>query len=73
MIRSSLYARIALGFIVLIAGVLAVQAAVFLWLVGRPEPNYLDLTARLSAELSQALQTNPSLDLESHVARLDPR
>ena len=72
MIRSSLYARIALGFIVLIAGVLAVQAAVFLWLVGRPEPNYLDLTARLSGELSRALQANPSLDLAQHVARLDP-
>jgi signal transduction histidine kinase len=71
--RSSLYARIALGFIALIAVVLAVQAIVFLWLIGRPEPNYLDLTARMAGELSQALQTSPSLDLEQHVGRLDPR
>jgi signal transduction histidine kinase len=73
-IRSSLYRRIALGFIFLIALVLAAQAVVFLWLVDRrEEPNYLEVTSRLAAELSQALQTNPALDLNERVSRLDPR
>ncbi len=74
MIRSSLYARIAVGFVLLIALVLAVQAVVFLWLVGRREdPNYLELTSRLAAELSHDLQVNPAVNLDNRIARLHPR
>lgn len=72
--RLSLYSRIALGYILLIAFVLAVQAIVFLWLVDRRvEPNYLELTSVLAAELSQALQANPALDLNERVSRLHSR
>ena len=40
--------------------VLAAQAVVFLWLIERrEEPNYLELTSRLAAELSHALQSTP--------------
>ena len=74
MIKSSLYTRIALGFILVMALVLAAQAVVFLWLIERrEEPNSLELTSRLAAELSQAIQTNPALDLNERVSRLDPR
>ena len=74
MIKSSLYRRIALGFILVVALVLAAQAVVFLWLIERrEEPNSLELTSRLAAELSQAIQTNPALDLNERVSRLDPR
>ena len=74
MIRLSLYTRIALGFILLIALVLALQAVVFLWLIDRSEdPNSLELTSRLAAELSGAIQADPSLDLNERVSRLHPR
>jgi signal transduction histidine kinase/tetratricopeptide (TPR) repeat protein len=74
MIRSSLYTRIAIGFMLVIALVLGAQTAVFLWLIDRrDEPNYLELTSRLAGELSHALQANPALDLSERVARLDPR
>lgn len=74
MIRLSLYTRIALGYILLIAFVLAVQAIVFVWLVDRTsQTNYLELAHQLSAELSRALQTDPELNLDEHVPRLRPR
>jgi signal transduction histidine kinase len=69
-----LYSRIALGYVLLIALVLAVQAFVFVWLVDRRvESNYLELTSVLAAGLSQALQANPNLDLDGRVSGLHPR
>lgn len=74
MIRLSLYTRIALGYVLLIAFVLAVQAIVFVWLVDRGAPsNDLELTHVMAAELSQALQTKPDLDLDARVSGLHPR
>jgi two-component system, OmpR family, sensor kinase len=69
---SSLYWRIAIGFVVMLAVLLLSQAALFLWLTGRfaesvtsRSPQELaDLVAR---ELSSALTDQPALDLEGFV------
>jgi signal transduction histidine kinase len=68
----SLYVRIALGFVALLATLLLAQAALFLYLSGRLDnspqgrtPQQLaDFVAR---ELSDALALNPDLDLAAHV------
>ena len=68
----SLYVRIALGFVALLAALLLVQASLFLYLSGRLDnspqgrtPQQLaDFVAR---ELSDALALNPDLDLAAHV------
>lgn len=68
----SLYWRIALGFVALLAAVLAAQALVFVWLTGRIDqspagrtPQHLaDYVAR---QLSAALSDDPSLDLQRYV------
>jgi signal transduction histidine kinase len=68
----SLYTRIAVGFVALLAIGIAIQGLLFLWLTDRfmssPEirtPQHLaDHVAR---ELSDALTENPALDLDAHV------
>lgn len=69
--KLSLSRRIALGYILTIAIVLAVQGFVFIWLVERgtttPDP---DLTQRQAVELSQALEANPRLNVDQRVAQL---
>jgi len=68
----SLYVRIAVGFVALLAALLLAQALLFLWLSGRlgdsPQgqtPQQLaDFVAR---ELSDALTLQPDLDLVAHV------
>jgi signal transduction histidine kinase len=68
----SLYWRIALGFVGLLAAVLLAQGLLFLWLTGRIDalpagrtPQQLaDYVAR---QLSEALTDTPALDLEQHV------
>ena len=68
----SLYLRIAVGFVALLAVLLLAQTLLFLWLTGRIDdtpqgrtPQQLaDFVAR---ELSDALSVNPEIDLESHV------
>src|SRR5688500_4957554 len=68
----SLYVRIALGFVALLATLLLAQASLFLYLSGRLDnspqgrtPQQLaDFVAR---ELSDALALNPDLDLAAHV------
>ena len=68
----SLYVRIAIGFVALLAALLLAQAALFLWLSGRLDalpqgrtPQQLaDFVAR---ELSDAITIRPDLDLEAHV------
>jgi signal transduction histidine kinase len=72
-IRLSLSRRIALGYLLTTAIVLAVQGLVFIWLVERgSEPPDPDLTQRLAVELSQSLEANPRLNLDERVSRLDP-
>jgi signal transduction histidine kinase len=66
----SLYWRIALGYVAVLAILLGLQALVFLylsgagWLPGR-SPN--ELGRRVAADVAQALTANPSLDLAQHV------
>jgi len=70
----SLYWRIAIGFVAMLAALLIVQAALFLWLTGRftesvsssTPQQVADLVAR---ELSEALTENPRLDLEAYLRR----
>ena len=70
----SLYARIAIGFVALLAALLLAQGLLFLWLSGRwddaPQgrtPQQLaDFVAR---ELSDVFTAQPDLDLEAHVQR----
>jgi signal transduction histidine kinase len=68
----SLYARIAIGFVVLLAALLLAQGALFLYLSGqlddspqgRTPQQLADFVAR---ELSDALAADPALDLAAHV------
>jgi signal transduction histidine kinase len=65
----SLYWRIAIGFVAMLAAILLLQAGLFLWLTGRftesvssRSPQELaDLIAR---DLSEALTENPNLDID---------
>jgi signal transduction histidine kinase len=69
----SLYGRVALGYILLTAFVLALQAVIFIWLVDRGEREIdPELSHRLGIELSRALEADPRVDLNEHVARLHP-
>src|SRR5215212_10803910 len=69
----SLYSRIALGFVVLLAALLLAQGLLFFWLTGRfdestPQGRTSQQTADFIArELSVELSANPALDLESFV------
>jgi signal transduction histidine kinase len=66
----SLYGRIAIGFVAMLAVVLLLQAALFLWLTGRfAESNRTpqQLADEVARDLSEALTENPILDLEKHV------
>jgi two-component system OmpR family sensor kinase len=67
----SLYWRIGLGFVLTLAAMMAVQALVVVWLLGRgaeapgpPPPAFARIVA---SDMSQALAVNPQLDLENHV------
>lgn len=75
--RLGLYGRIALGCIALIAVVLAIQGAIFVWLVDRSndenmreQAQRLALTRALSAQLSHELQTMPDLNLGARISEL---
>jgi signal transduction histidine kinase len=69
----SLYARIAIGFVLLIALVLAVQGGVFVWLVGRePSPDPSGVTRALGETLSRELEAHADLNLDERVAALRP-
>ena len=69
----SLYSRIALGFVVLLAMLLLAQGLLFFWLTGRfdeasPQGRTSQQTADFIArELSDAISLNPNLDLEAFV------
>lgn len=68
----SLYWRIAIGFIALLAALLLAQAALFLWLTGRFAESPAARTAQqladyLALQLSYELTARPLLDLEAYV------
>jgi len=66
----SLYWRIAIGFVAMLAVVLLLQTALFLWLTGRfAESNRTpqQLADEVARDLSEALTENPVLDLEKQV------
>jgi signal transduction histidine kinase len=68
----SLYWRIAVGFVALLAALLVVQALLFLWLTGRfvssaSSRTPQEVADQVARELSEALTENPALDLQAHV------
>ena len=68
----SLYWRIALGFVAMLAALLFVQGMLFLWLTGRfalstASRTPQQLVDQVARELSDALAENPSLDLQAFV------
>jgi signal transduction histidine kinase len=69
----SLYWRIAVGFILCIAGVLAVQAAVLIALVNRTEVAGENLTQAASLALAQAISRDPHGDLSEFLRHKYPR
>lgn len=67
----NLYRRIAAGLVLLVAGILAAQSAVFLWLLNRTEanePQLLEDVRGVSAELASEVAANPALDLDQYLA-----
>lgn len=70
----SLYGRIAIGFVALLAGLLLAQSLLFLWLTGRIDASPQGRTPQqladfVARELSDALTLDPELDLDAHVRR----
>jgi signal transduction histidine kinase len=66
----SLYWRIAIGFVAMLAVVLALQATLFLWMTGRfaaSSRTPQQVADEIARELSDTLTDNPALDLERHV------
>ncbi|MDR1990646.1 MAG: hypothetical protein LBQ09_10510, partial [Acidobacteriaceae bacterium] len=69
----SLYWRIGLCFIGIIAAVLAIQGIVLLWLVNEPDQEArTTVTAPLARALGDALANNPSLDIKAFAERQLP-
>jgi signal transduction histidine kinase len=68
----SLYWRIGIGFVVLLATLLAVQGLAFLWLTGRmaelwPGRSPAEFAQVLAADASTALAESPDLDLNAYL------
>jgi signal transduction histidine kinase len=64
----SLYWRIAIGFIVCIAIVLAIQGALLLWMVLRFDPDSrTNFTLRVANDVAQAIARDPQLDVDRFV------
>ena len=68
----SLYWRIALGFVAMLAALLLVQGMLFLWLTGRfalstASRTPQQLADQVARELSEALTENPALDVPAFV------
>jgi signal transduction histidine kinase len=72
----SLYGRIALGFVAVLAVLLAVQGGLLLWLLTRPAEPFADSPASFAAfvalEVSAALEQNPAASIDD-VLESDPR
>src|SRR5262245_24727880 len=68
----SLYWRIALGFVAMLAVLLVTQVFVFLWVSGRmpdffPNRSPAQLAATLAADVAQVLNERPETDLSEYV------
>jgi len=68
----SLYWRIALGFVALLATLLAVQGTAFLWLTGRmseflPGRSPAEYSQTIAADLSNAIEGKADLDLDAYL------
>ncbi|HEU4693196.1 MAG TPA: hypothetical protein VFS23_32760, partial [Vicinamibacterales bacterium] len=66
----SLYWRIAIGFVALLAALLVIQAGVFLWLtvvVGRSSLGPVQLASEVAAEVGTALENDSTLDVAEHL------
>lgn len=68
----SLYWRIALGFVALLATLLAAQGTAFLWLTGRmsellPGRSPAEYSQTIAADLATALVDKPDLDLDGYL------
>ena len=66
----SLYWRIAFGFVALLATLLVIQVAVFLWLtviVGRSTLGPAQLASEVAAELGAEIAQNPDVDVNAFV------
>jgi two-component system, OmpR family, sensor kinase len=67
----SLYWRIAIGFVALLAMLLLAQAALFLWLtdrfIGSPGRTPVQLAEQVAADVGAALTRDPDLDLTAYV------
>jgi hypothetical protein len=68
----SLYWRIALGFVALLAVLLAAQGLVFLWLTGRvaaawPGRSATELASSIASDLGRELSVHPELDINEYV------
>ena len=68
----SFYWRIALGFVALLAVLLAVQGALFLWLTGRatellPGRSPEEYAQTIAADLATHLTERPDLDVDAHL------
>ena len=68
----SLYWRIAIGFVALLAAILVVQVAVFVWLtvvVGRSSLGPMQLASEVATELGSAMEATPDLAIDAHISR----
>jgi signal transduction histidine kinase len=68
----SLYWRIAIGFVALLAALLVIQVAVFLWLtvvVGRSSLGPAQLANVVATDLESAMETTADLDVDAHIRR----
>ena len=68
----SLYWRIALGFVALVAVLLAVQGLIFLWLTGRtteflPGRSPIEYAQTIATDLTLSLSEDPGLDLDTYL------
>jgi signal transduction histidine kinase len=68
----SLYWRIALGFVALVATLLAAQGTVFLWLTGRmseflPGRSPQEYSQTIATDVSATLQEKPDVDLDDYL------
>jgi signal transduction histidine kinase len=66
-IYRSLYWRIAIGFILCIAAVLAIQGSLILWLLDRTDAAGVTLSRQVGADLSAALTADPGTDLDRYL------
>jgi signal transduction histidine kinase len=74
----SLYWRIALGFVALLAALLVAQGLVFLWMTGQmadlfPSRSPSQFAATLASDTAALLAQSPDADLNDFVARSHPR